>query len=214
METTKIYLVRHAQSVGNMNRVFQGRIDEALSPEGLSRLEALRDFFSRIKLDALYSSPLRRARDTADAVNSGKNLPICLLPDMIEIKGGGFEGRHWDELPELFPEEMKLWDECIGRFTAPDGESAHQVYERAVRTLYSVIAQNKGRTAAIVSHGFVIRCCMCYAAKLPCERLGEVGWLANAGHILLTVDAESGEIISADFPQSRSPLDDEGEITV
>lgn len=76
MILTTIYLVRHCEAMGNINRIFQGHTDEEISDNGRLQLEKLAERFRDIHLDALYSSPLKRAYRTAEAVNRYHQLPI------------------------------------------------------------------------------------------------------------------------------------------
>ena len=73
---TTIYLVRHCEAYGNINRVFQGHIDSEISDNGRRQLERLTERFRDIPLDAVVSSPLKRAYLTAQAINGGRGLPV------------------------------------------------------------------------------------------------------------------------------------------
>lgn len=204
MENTRIYLIRHAESMGNVAKIFQGRTDEKLSENGVKQLEELKEFFRDIPLDAVYTSPLTRARETAGAVAAEKKLPVILNPGMIEIDGGRFEGRNWREITEAFPDEIRIWTENLGMFSAPDGESAADVYKRVVSAVNALAAENKGRTIAVVSHGFAIRCYMCYAKGFGVEGLKDIGWLTNTGYALVTLSPETGEVLGMESNQTEN----------
>lgn len=207
MDNTRIYLVRHAESMGNLAKIFQGRIDEKLSENGVNQLKSLKSFFSDIHLDAVYSSPLLRTRETAKAIGEEKSLSVNLLPDVIEINGGQFEGLGWDEIIERFPDEMRLWEKDIGSFAAPNGESALEVYNRVVNAISEVAERNKGKTISIVSHGFAIRCYMCFASGFTLDRLKEINWLGNTEHSLITISPNSGKVISMEASHNKSFLE-------
>lgn len=96
---TSIYLVRHCQAQGNVNRVFQGRIDSEISEEGRRQLDRLAERFRRIPLDAVYTSPLQRARLTAEALNRYHGLPVRTDARFIEIDGGCWEGHRGRSSP-------------------------------------------------------------------------------------------------------------------
>ena len=99
---TTLYLVRHCEAEGNWRRTFQGHTDSEVSDKGRRQLEKLAQRFAPIHLDAVYSSPLKRAVATAQAIDRAAGLPIQLEPDVIEINGGRFEGVPFADLPRLF----------------------------------------------------------------------------------------------------------------
>ena len=92
---TTIYLVRHCETKGNRQRLFQGHIDMDISEAGVQQLARLAERFRTVPLDAVYSSPLLRAMRTAQAVNRYHDLPIHQDARLIEINGGSWEGPHW-----------------------------------------------------------------------------------------------------------------------
>ena len=135
---TTLLVVRHTQALGNIQKTFQGHIDTDISEAGAVQLALLSERFRTIHIDAICSSPLLRARKTADAINRAHHLPVELLPELIEIDAGGFEGRRWDELPSLYPEAFETWRSDLPHFAAPGGESCAQVYDRISRAALDI----------------------------------------------------------------------------
>lgn len=82
---TKIYLVRHAEALGNVREFFQGRTDCEVSERGEKQLECLAEHFKNIPIEAIYSSPLKRTLSTAAAVNKYHDLPIQKYEGLIEL---------------------------------------------------------------------------------------------------------------------------------
>lgn len=185
--STAVYLVRHAQAAGNLARVFQGHIDGAVSATGERQLAHLRERFAAVALDAVYTSPLSRAAQTAAAVSGGR-LPLVTLPALMEIDGGAFEGVPFAALPERFPDAYALWDNDPAHFTAPGGESAAQVSARMCDTIREIARRHPGGTVAVVSHGFALRCYCCHALGMPLARLAEVAWCDNTAVGLVHYD--------------------------
>ena len=105
---TRIYLVRHAEAMGNVQEFFQGRTDCEVSEKGKKQLELLAERFKDIPIEAIYSSPLKRTIDTAEAVNKYHGLPIIRDEGLIEVDGGVWEGKPWADLPKLYPVEYDL----------------------------------------------------------------------------------------------------------
>ena len=101
----RVYLVRHAEAFGNINEVFQGHIDTEVTEKGYRQLNALSERFKNINLDSIYTSPLIRARVTAEYINKNFGYELKFNDGLIEINGGQFEGKPWSELPKLFPKQ-------------------------------------------------------------------------------------------------------------
>lgn len=141
---TTIYLVRHCEAMGNINRIFQGHTDEEISENGRMQLERLAERFRGIHLDAVYSSPLKRAYHTAEAVNRYHRLPIHTDGRLMEINGGHWEEKPWEALPELYPSEWEDWSERPWRFEAEGGEPMREVYRRMAEALTDIAAAHPG----------------------------------------------------------------------
>ena len=82
---TRIILVRHCEAAGNLNRRFQGHTDAEVTENGKKQLELLALRMRNVKIDYLYSSPLKRAYATAEAINQFHHLPIYVEADLMEI---------------------------------------------------------------------------------------------------------------------------------
>lgn len=104
----------------------------------------LAERFRKIPLDAIYSSPLQRAMQTAEAVNHYHHLPVQTEEGLCEIFAGEWEMKHFSDLPVLFPDQWRLWCEDEAHFCAPNGESIVQVHHRLSSTI-DCIGRSKRR---------------------------------------------------------------------
>ena len=170
---TTIYLIRHGEAMGNVNGIFQGHTDCEISSKGKIQLECLKERCKEIEYDVIFSSPLKRAIETAEAVNFYHDLPIQTDKGLMEINGGIFEGKKWDELPNLYPEAYDLWTNQHSKFTVEDGESMESVFNRITLTVTKLAARNRGKKIAIVSHGCAIRNFLCYANDKTIDEIDE-----------------------------------------
>lgn len=186
---TKLILVRHCEARGNADRVFQGLTDADVSERGMQQLERLAERFKKVELDAVYSSPLRRALYTADAVNKYHGLPVHVEKGLIEINGGHWEGKKWADFPTLYPDEARDWNLRPWAFAPEGGESMVQVYQRISRAVMAIAQREQHRTVAVVSHGCAIRNFLCYAKGYAIEKLNEIDWSDNTGVSMVEVDA-------------------------
>lgn len=192
MAKTTIFLVRHAEAQGNAEEFFQGNIDTMLTEKGQKQLDFLAERFKDVKLDAIYTSPFQRAMLTAEAVNKFHGLP--LIPDyrLREINGGDWEGRHWADLPEMFPNSYHNWKNHMEQFCAPNGDAMTDVYARMLETLTEIAKQNLGKTIAVISHGCAVRNFLCEAEFGNILHLADVGWADNSAVSRIEYDADTG----------------------
>lgn len=184
----KIYFIRHAEAMGNVQEFFQGRTDCEISEKGARQLECLAERFRDIPIEKIYSSPLRRTMSTANAVNKYHNLPIIRDERLVELDGGVWEGKPWADLPTLYPVEYNLWQNRMQDFYIENGEKMTEVFERMKNAVTDIAAQNHGRTIAVVSHGCALRNYLCYAMGKPIDCLKEVGWSDNTAVSLVEYD--------------------------
>lgn len=154
---TELYLVRHAHTEGNRERAFQGHTDADLSVEGEAQLERLSDRFATIGIDRIYTSPLIRARKTAEAINRHHGKEILVDPGLIEINAGDLEGMPFSEVYEKYPEEINRFLNAPETFAMPGGESMKQVYDRITAAIGRIVEQNKGLRIVVVSHGCALQ---------------------------------------------------------
>ncbi len=188
MVKTTVYLVRHAEAMGNVLEVFQGHTDCEVSDKGRKQLDCLAERFKDVQFDAIYSSPLKRTVETAKAVNRYHSHEIILNRKLIEINGGAWENQKWADIPKLFPEEYDLWTSKMHEFSIKGGESMTEVYERMKNAVTEIIRQNIGKTIVIVSHGCAIRNYLCYAGGENIDCLEKVGWADNTAVSLVEYD--------------------------
>ncbi len=124
---------------------------------GEKQLELLSLRFRNERLDAVYSSPLKRAYQTAQAINRFHGLPIQTLDGLLEIDVGEMENKLLSDIAVKYPEVAKNWDSAPDLCQFPGGETMVQVYRRINRAIDQIVAENPGKTVAVATHGGVIR---------------------------------------------------------
>ena len=187
---TLVYFVRHAEAQGNTEEFFQGKTDCEISAKGKMQLKALSERFKDISFDMIFSSPLKRAYETAEAVNKYHGFDIIKNEGLTEINAGVFEGVKWSELPTRYPREYDLWVNDLKNFDVEGGESMVRVYERIKACVTDIVSCNKGKTLVIVSHGCALRNYLTYVEWGTLDRIGETGWLDNTAVSLLKYNDE------------------------
>ena len=155
---TKVYLVRHCQSMGNIQKRFQGQYDADISPDGEKQLALLGLRFRNEPIDKIYTSPLKRAKLTALAIGQyHPEIPVIEDSGMIEINCGEMENLPLSEIGIKFPTAARNWDESPDLCEFPNGEKMPEVYARVNEALDRIIRENEGKTVVITTHGGVLR---------------------------------------------------------
>jgi len=163
MTQTTILLIRHGETAWNAVRRLQGHIDIPLNEEGERQAQALGRALAADKLDAVVSSDLQRAMQTAQAVAS-HHAGTTLQTDaqLRERAYGVFEGMLYQDIQDEYPADFQLWQTRDIDAVMPHGErfaeSFRQFYDRAIGALRHVAATHAGQTVAVVAHGGVLEC--------------------------------------------------------
>lgn len=192
---TDLYLIRHCEGEGNIKHIFNGTTDCDISELGAKQLEKLSERFKNVKIDAVYSSPLKRARMTAHAVADPKGLRLVIEPGLIELYGGEVEGKEFQKTFDRMPDLKDAWNNHPQDFWPKDGESMRHGYDRIYRVILSIAKDNDGKSVAVASHGGVIRCLMARIKFGTIERLKDMPWAENTDVTLLRIDGEKIEAV-------------------
>lgn len=190
MKITRLCLIRHGETNWNMDRRLQGHTDTPLNEHGKAqaRLMARALQNTRLEFDALYSSDLQRAIDTAHAITEVLRTPATALSDLRERHFGALQGLTTTEAPVAKPE---VWQAHIRRDLEHDlegGESIAVFASRVSRTLEQLRQNHAGQTILVVSHGGTLDMMYRLASKqaLDSERIASVpnaslNWLEHHG---------------------------------
>lgn len=187
---TRIYLVRHCEALGNVQRVFQGTSDFDITDLGEKQLEALKNRFADIKLDRVLSSPLIRTKKTARAIIGSKNLPLETDNGLIELDGGIVEGKPFDETFRAYPELADTWINHPEDFAPENGEPIRDAYERIWKVIKRIASDNKNKTVALSTHGGVTRCLICRLLNDDIKQLKNIPFMGNTAVTLIEFDED------------------------
>lgn len=152
---TTILIARHGQSDWNQEKRWQGHADRPLTERGREQAQALADRLSHIELDAVYSSDLQRARDTAAVVAESQGLELRQLPELREVDVGSWSGLTRAEAEERFPEGFAQWRDGYPGWE--DGETYEAMTDRVLRAVGEIAAEHESGRVLVVSHGGPIR---------------------------------------------------------
>lgn len=155
---TEIYLIRHAQAEGNLYRMMQGQWDGGVTELGRRQIAALAERFKDIKIDAVYSSDLFRARLTGEALRKYNDVPMILDKRLREINVGPWEAGFFGDAAHENPEQMYYFQNDPEKWYIEGAETYADVENRAIEALYDIARSNEGKSIGITSHGVTIRC--------------------------------------------------------
>ncbi|MGI8477531.1 MAG: histidine phosphatase family protein [Thermomicrobiales bacterium] len=154
---TSLYLVRHGRTRANVDQVLCGHTDLPLDDHGREQaaLVAAR-IADAVEADALLTSPLRRAFSTAEAISALTGLTPQIVPDLIEMNFGIYEGAHFETILEADPElAARFLDLDDGEVGWPEGDTRVGFHRRVVDAFSTILSGNHDRSVIVVAHGGV-----------------------------------------------------------
>ena len=161
MTLTRLIFVRHGQTSWNKKGKIQGRNDLPLSPEGVVQAREVADYIytkkSEWSVSKVYSSPLKRAYETAKAIASRIELPVVDDLDLMEVDFGEISGLSWSEVERDHSEFLKTFRSDPFNTFYPNGESQATALLRAEAFMDRALEENLGVGAVVVAHAAILR---------------------------------------------------------
>lgn len=195
---TTTLLVRHGQTALSVQRRFAGRRDIPLTDIGLKQAAATAaELAARYEIDVVVSSPLQRAKSTAQAVADAAGASLAIDDDLAEADFGDWEGLTFGAVSQRWPEELAAW--LASADAGPTGgETFAAVARRAGAALDRLLDIHQGRTVVVVSHVTPIKTIACRALLAPPAALfrmhldvasvSEVTWFADGAAVLRSLN--------------------------
>lgn len=175
-----IILVRHGESETNLTKAFTGQLDINLTEVGREQARRMAEYLDLYKIDVVYSSTLKRAFDTAQAIVKRQKCPIIEESAFCEINAGKWHGMKFDDISSTYPDTYKEWKENIGKAHPDGGESCQELYNRVTSHFESIINESVEETIAIVSHATPIRMIESYISARCVDVAQDISWVPNA----------------------------------
>lgn len=145
----RLLLTRHGQTDWNVAGKIQGMTDTQLNETGIKQAELTREKLLNEEIDVIISSPLKRARKTAEIIASGRNIPLIIDDEIRERCFGKFEGK----TPKEFDFD-EIWNYKLNK-QYEDAESTGELFERIEKFLEKIKQEYKDKTVLVVTHGGV-----------------------------------------------------------
>jgi alpha-ribazole phosphatase len=208
----KLFLIRHGQTDGNVEGRYQGSLDTSLTATGLKQATMAKKYLSKVRFYSIYSSPLKRAVQTAEIIAKGSKLEIKKRKDLKEINFGKWEGMKFEEINSQYKADYQAWLSDPYKNPPTEGESFGALIKRAEREVNNIISENPdGSDVAIITHGGVILALIVNWLQIPSQCWRSL--IQRQGAINIVVIDKNGfpYISSINYTGHIKPFYDESE---
>jgi broad specificity phosphatase PhoE len=176
-DSSTLYLVRHGATDANLRQpyILQGRgVDLPLNATGARQAERVAGLLANHPLTVVYSSPMRRALETARAIAGRCGVDVVVREELIECNVGRWEGLSWDGIRERYPAEYENFQRDPSRFPYLEGETYADVARRVVPVLEELLERHRGQQIAVAAHNIVNRCAVATFLGFDLARAKEI----------------------------------------
>jgi len=170
----KLYIVRHGQTAWNKEEVFRGTKDIPLNDVGLKEAEALGVYLKGVSFDAIYTSPLSRATQTADAVARMVDISPQTEPNLIDLNFGTWQGVSHKEVKKKFPDLYNTWITAPEQAKFPGGESLQDVLNRIQSLISALLEKYPDETVGLFTHRVVCKVLICRLLGLGLDHFWQI----------------------------------------
>jgi broad specificity phosphatase PhoE len=191
----KLLLIRHGHTEWNELGKAQGRIDIPLSKTGHEQAKALADSLQKERPQAVYTSPLKRAADTAQYVGAASKACVIVEDALTEIQFGEWEGLSFEQIGKTYQEIYSVWRDTPFDCAVPKAESLREVLDRCVDLLDVLHKRHNEGTVAVISHTLPIKMMIAYLIGLPFNRIHALR-LDNTGRTELIMKPDGRNILT------------------
>jgi phosphoserine phosphatase len=190
----QLYVVRHGETAWNKEEVFRGRKDVPLNETGKKQAQLTGQYFLNKGIARIFSSPLRRAMETAEGISKATKIPIEVMEGLNDMNFGAWEGLSLREVDKLYPEELKIWQQSPHKFHARDGESIGDVRRRVTKGIQKILPDERG-PILLVTHRVICKIIFLYALMLKSRHF----WKIRSDPASVTLIEKIGDSVSLSF---------------
>ncbi len=166
-----IWLTRHGETEWNTIRKMQGQLNSALTDNGIQQAKNLSKWIENERIDIIYTSPLKRAYDTATILKGHRDIPIVAHEDLMEINLGQWQGQCISDVKAQEPEKHQAFWFTPDKYQATSGEDFYDVRKRVQRFCQEVLDTENNKNILIVAHAIVLKSFIAYTKNLPVSKL-------------------------------------------
>jgi probable phosphoglycerate mutase len=200
---SRLVLVRHGETIWHADNRYAGRSDVELTPRGLDQARDLAKWAATAGLSAVWSSPLSRARLTAQPAADAAQVPLHIDECLIEMDFGAGEGLTGQEIHERFPQARAAFLEDPVRNPLPGSENPARAARRGAQALQNIASISGEARVLVVAHNTLLRLVLCELLQIPLSRYRETfPELANGALTELHINGGSTSLLSLNLPLS------------
>jgi broad specificity phosphatase PhoE len=157
----RLLLIRHGETSWNKEEIFRGQLEVPLNETGIDQAKHIAKLLQKAPIDAVYSSPLGRALETARLIAEPHGLAVITAPGLTDLDYGAWQGLSHQEVKERYPELYQVWLTAPYKLRFEHGESLDDVRNRALDTVNRLSVQHRDHNVVAVSHRVVIKLLVC-----------------------------------------------------
>jgi broad specificity phosphatase PhoE len=158
---TTLFLVRHGRTGWNKEQIFRGHKDVPLDEVGREEALLVGERLKEEGIKGVYSSPLSRAKETAEAIAQFHNVEVQCMAGLTDLNFGEWEGQSLEEVKKRYPDLYKQWQGAPHKVIFPGGEGLAAVSSRAMEAVKEIIERYPQEAVALVSHRVVLKVLIC-----------------------------------------------------
>lgn len=162
-----IYLIRHGRTALNAQGRFRGRGDPPLDEVGYEEALGTADALRRVGLVGVYTSPLTRARQTAEAIAAAAGVEVSVMPSLIDLDYGDWQGLTTEQVQASHPGSYERFKRRPLQLRIPGGESVERLSQRLLRWVAQIDRRHPAEPVAAVTHEIPLRVLLAEAAGNP-----------------------------------------------
>jgi broad specificity phosphatase PhoE len=178
---TKIYFIRHGETLANRGGLIFGHLDVELTKKGIIQANNAAIKLLKLlkkkneKIDHIFSSPLKRAKDTAKIVSKKLNIKnIVIEKNLIEKSEGVWEGKTYHEVEKSDPLDFSKWFSDLSSFRPKNGESMLDLHKRVIKVKNKFLKEHQNKTIVVVSHAGPIQLFLLHSLDAKIEKLWSI----------------------------------------
>lgn len=206
---TTLILIRHGYSEANDLAIFAGIYNTNLTERGQEQAEKTAEYLKDRKIDAIYSSDLDRAVQTATPIAQMQGLEINQRQGLREIFGGEWEGKPVADLFHLYPEDYNYYRDHFAHGRCTRGESTREVCDRVLAEVKRIASEHEGQTVCIVSHATALRVITPALLGKPFETVTDITYVPNCSVTEAVYDGESFTLVCSGYAEHLAGLSTE-----
>jgi len=189
-----IYLIRHGLTESNKKKIYAGRSNENLSKEGIDNLLKIGEKLKKLKIEKILSSPIRRAIQTSEILNTFLKVTIKIEKDFEEMRLGPWEGLSEEQVAIKFPIEWKIWNSKPSELMLDGRETLKELQLRALRGIKDVTNNSDCSRILVVTHVALIRVLIIYYNNLSMDSYRKIN-IPNCAVYLLNNKDQNKKLI-------------------